>query len=375
MKGFNNLIITLVFTLSVVFSVVSQAQIQEGHIEISDSRAVAYNYVPAKAGKPTIVLLNGLIYSLKNWEAYVNLLADDGYGVVLVAYSTQPESLRKTKSTPYFSKITTTINGPAQVGLEVKDLADDVMQVVDHLKIDQFHLQTLSFGSIVGSYIANNFKSRTQTVSLISPAVMSSHRYTPYGDSRHKFYVWQNQININPFYVPDYYYDLELLQTMSLMLITQYKTYDLDGIKYKHFFNGVYQMARASKYFDLKDESDKDWSTTYLILASGEDASLRRDQMNYWNEKRVAAKDSRLIEVEGAPHAIPGTHPAGIFKITDAILKGELNPGEFKFYTQGNQWTEPVADSSAMCEAFLSDWASSARATTGLSFDTFGLSH
>lgn len=334
------------FLALVCFINLALANIQEFSLQVSDEHAVAYNYIPAQSGKPTLVLLNGLIYSLKNWDNYINELTSKGYGVVLVAYSTQPESLRYIKSTPYYSKITTTVSGLAQTGLEIKDLANDVMMVVDHLKIDQFHLQALSFGSIVGSYIANEYTSRVQSVTLIAPAVMSSHRYTPYGESRHTFYVMQNAMNINPFYVPDYYYDLELYQTMSMTILTQYNTLDLDGTSYEDVFNGVYQMARSTKYFDLKEEAESAWPRTSLFIAENEDPSLKADQLKYWNAKKSVTTDSYLIQVENAPHAIPGSHFKTLAETISEILEGTKASGEYKVVGESKSSTGTTGSSS-----------------------------
>jgi pimeloyl-ACP methyl ester carboxylesterase len=344
-------------------------QVTEGSIDISESRAVAYKYIEAQDGQPTVVMLNGLIYPLKNWEEYITALAEKGYGVLLVAYSTQPESLRLTQGIPYYSRIKSSISGLSQTGLEISDLATDVMSVVDHFNLQRFHLQTLSFGSIIGSYIANNYGDRIESVTMVSPAVMPSHRYTPYGESRHNFYIWQNQININPFYVPDYYYDLELYQTMRMLLQSQYKTFDLKGTNFEYFFNGVYQMARSTKYFDLKDETSQPWPQTNIILASDEDPTLKRDQFNFWNEKFKAAPQSRLIEIMDVPHAIPGSNPLSLAEVSLAVLGNSIGPGQHQFFSETNTWYDQVSEANAAdrtCKTYLRP-----KTTTGFTFGTF----
>lgn len=362
---------SLLMLVMFVFGVQVKANVQvnEGSIELSESRAVAYKYIPAQAGQPTIVMLNGLIYPLENWQEYITAMAEKGYGVLLVAYSTQPESLRHTQGIPYYSRIKATISGLNQTGLEISDLATDVMSVVDHLNLDRFHLQTLSFGSIIGSYIANNFADRLESVTLVSPAVMPSHRYTPYGESRHNFYLWQNQININPFYVPDYYYDLELYQTMRMILQTQYSTFDLEGTNFEYFFNGVYQMARSTKYFDLKDEAKQPWPQTNIILASDEDPTLKRDQINFWNEKFKVAPESRLIEIMDVPHAIPGSNPLSLAEVSLALLANSVAAGEHQFFSETNTWYDQASEAEAInrsCKSYLRP-----KTSTGFTFGTF----
>lgn len=351
-------IVGLVFIVlyALGFSSKAWAELPLSNIQISDSRAVSYSYIPAQEGKPTIVMLNGLIYPLASWSSYIEILTQAGYGVVLVAYSTQPESLRETKTLPYYSRIKATVQGLSQTGLEIPDLAEDVMTVVDHLQLENFHLQTLSFGSIIGSYLANNYSDRIASVTLVSPAVMPSHRYTPYGESRHSFYVWQNEINMNPFYVPDYFYDLELYQTMRGLITTQYNTLDLEGIGFEYLFNGVYQMARSTKYFDLKNEAKKPWPQTNLILASDEDATLKRDQLRFWSERNQSSENSRLVEILDAPHAIPGSNPEALAKVMLGLLEGTVTVGDHKYSSVDGAWVDPKAKADVVnrsCNSFL----------------------
>lgn len=363
----------LKFIFVVVFLIANNSfastQIQEGVVEVSKNRAVYYKYSLAEPGKPTVVLLNGLIYPLANWDAYLSNLIEKGYGVILPAYSTQPESLRHTQNTPYFALLDFTLEGVNQVGLETKDLADDIMYVVDKLGVSQFHLQTLSYGSIVGSYIADHYANRISGVSLIAPAVMSSHRYTPYGQSRHNFYLWQKSIDINPFYNPDDYYGFELYQSMSMIMSSQKNSFDLKDISYNDFFSGVYQMARSSVYFDLKDEAEKTWPDTYLILASGEDANLQKDQLKYWALKKAAFPNSRYVLVEGAPHAIPGVNPDTLLEITDRILSNQMPPGEYVYKTK-----EVIPDASTSTGGSSTSSSSGDASNSGSSHATLGVS-
>ncbi len=336
------IILLLSFWFACAFSYA--AQITEGVVHMSDQRAVYYQQVEAKPGMPTVVMLNGLIYSIENWKQYIEELSSKGYGVVLVAYSTQPESLRFLKKAPYYEDIKIGPSGYMyHKGLETKDLADDVLAVVDSLGLDEFHLQTLSYGSIVGSYLATNHAERLKSITLVTPAVMSAHRYTPYGESRHQHYVWQNQININPFVIPDHFYDLELYQTLKLVMEFQRKTLDTSEISFDRFVNGVFQMGRSSKYFDLKDFASKKWPQMNLILASEEEFMLLKDQMNFWREKKQTSSDSRMILVQDAPHAIPGTNPKALADIYSQILEGKVVAGEHTYEISQSAWNDAAA--------------------------------
>src|SRR5690606_31424411 len=109
----------------VLSSATAFAATKEGALRLADDHAVYFKYNEAKSGQPTVVLLNGLIYPISNWKSYFDQLSSLGYGVVQISYSTQSESLRYLKGDlPYFAKMTTTFQGPKQVGVETSDLAN-----------------------------------------------------------------------------------------------------------------------------------------------------------------------------------------------------------------------------------------------------------
>jgi hypothetical protein len=71
---------------------------ETGIIEIADDHKVYYRYKEAQNGAKTLVLLNGLIYAIENWDEYVQELADsDVVGVCnsLTARSLSPSELLK----------------------------------------------------------------------------------------------------------------------------------------------------------------------------------------------------------------------------------------------------------------------------------------
>ncbi|MCO5113118.1 MAG: alpha/beta hydrolase [Bdellovibrionaceae bacterium] len=339
---------------------------EEGILELAKDHTVYYRYTKPVADKPTVVLLNGLIYSISHWDQYYQEMTQKGYGVLQVAYSTQPESLRGLEGeAPYFSRFIMTLQGPSMQGLETKDLASDILKTADFLGIKKFHLLTLSYGSIVGSHIANHHADRVLSVILVAPAVISSNRYIPYGASRHAHYLLQHKVNVNPFYDPDYFYDAEIYQSMRLIMQPQIATLDLEGVGFENFFNGVYQMARSAKYFDLKDQADKAWPKTTLVMASIEDAPLQKDQLQFWKLKQQAAKNSQLIFVDGAPHAIPGAYPKVMSMITDAILESQVTKPESTFSIDSAQWWEGCVNSKGQaCEQFVGSSSGSSSASS-----------
>lgn len=310
----------IVFSMLLTLSVSLQASAFEyGVVNIADNHKVFYKYQQAEGGKPTVVLLNGLIYSLSNWDKYFDLMGDQGYGVLLIAYSAQPESLRKLSVKPFFSDVELTVQGPRQIGLTTQDLVDEVMATVDTLAINRFSVLSLSYSSVVAAELAVQHKDRINSVILVAPAVMAAHRYNAWGKARHTWYE-----TVRP--SGDYYYDAELYATMS-MLVTPTQ-YAFEGVDFSAFFDGVFHMGGTSaKYFDLKDYAKADLPPVHLMLASHEDEALLEDQRRFWEMMdRNPAKGS-YVYFEGGQHALVGTSPVEVAELTSQILSGERVSG------------------------------------------------
>lgn len=301
--------------------------------DISEDHKVAYRYSPAKDGKSTLVLLNGLIYSLSYWNNYYARLANKGYGVLLVGYSTQPESLSALNDDvdPYFGIVGLDPSGSsagslsfALDGLSTQDLVDEVMSLVDSLSIDKFDLVSLSYSSIVASELAVQNKNRIGSLVLQAPAVLPANRYNQIGAAKHQNYVLQKSININPFIDIDYLYDFEIYTAMYPILYSQYTTNKGRLTTLERFLNGVYQMARSAKWFDLKDYAGEDLPKTFLFLASKEEEALFADQNVFWDLMSSNPAKATKVLFKGSQHALPASAPGKAAEYTIKAIEGEL---------------------------------------------------
>jgi pimeloyl-ACP methyl ester carboxylesterase len=294
----------------------------ESSLEVAENHKVYYRHHPAQAGEPTIVLMNGLIYDIENWDEFFGELVSRGFGVLQLAYSTQPESLRLLEpgTTPYYAETRFTFQGPRQSGLEIQTFLDETMAVIDALGIQRFNLLALSYGSIPGGALASQYADRIDNLILSAPAVMASHRYNPYGASRHALYNALPRIEYW-----EYLYDAELYNTMLPLIMGQGRPAD---VEFMDFFHGVYQMARSSKWFDLKDMAEVELPPTHLFLASREDPPLYQDQIRFWELMDNNTAKGSMILFEGAPHALPGVVPEEVAEQTEKLIRGEARDRE-----------------------------------------------
>ena len=314
----------------------SAASVQRAHeeikvFEIAENHKVAYRYTPPQDGKETIVLTNGLIYSLDYWSEYYDGLVEQGYGVLLIAFSTQPESLSFLDSgvVPHFGSIGINLADPAASTydykldhLESQTLVDEVVSLINHLEIDDFHLVSLSYSSFISINIAIQQKNRIKTFIPMAPAVMPSNRYDPIGSAKHNFY---EMLRMNPFVNADYLSDFELYSIMYWALFQQFVNLPNKLTDFDKFFNGVYQMVRSVKWKDLKDYRNADLPITHLFLAAKEEAALYDDQLKFWELMEPNQAKGSLVVFLEALHALPSSATNGAIEQTIKAVEGELN--------------------------------------------------
>ena len=78
MKFFVGLILTMACSLSFAADLSVPFK---GFVNVAPGRDLYVDYVPATAGQPTVILLNGLTYSTVQWDPFVKALRTKGVGV------------------------------------------------------------------------------------------------------------------------------------------------------------------------------------------------------------------------------------------------------------------------------------------------------
>lgn len=322
-----NLLKSISTSIALLLSISSYAYI-ESNIKISDDHFVYYRYQEAQPGKPTVVLFNGILFWASLWETYFEELSSKGYGVVLPIYSTQPESLQLLEgNTPYFAKKVLTPFGIKQKGLETQTFVDDFMAVIDHLNIDRFSIASLSYGSTVSTELALQNKDRIDHFILISPAVVPTNRYNIVGETRYQFYA---ALNSNPLTVPgyaDYLYDAEFYTMLASIMKPEHLQFP--GVSFRDYFNGLYQMNRSVKWFNLSRYTDTDLPNVYMFLGSKEEKNLKRDQLEVWEEMKNHDYAKSLVRFEGGTHAMTWSSPIKTAEMTIKVLENKLVKKEY----------------------------------------------
>lgn len=285
---------------------------QQGFLKLSENRKIFYRSYAGQPGKPTLLLVNGLIYSLKNWDEFIDLSQKQGYSVIQFAFSAQPESLKgldySQGAEPDFFRD----------GLTVDDLADEVHAVYKKLKVSgKVELLTLSYGA-VATHFAAKYPQLVNQLLMVAPLVVPTEKYDPNGqlvdfwlDGWRNAARWWDPLGLwSPYW---YEYSWQVIWGSFLMdrmerRGTEDPNYFPAGIPKEVFKKSVFHLVRAARDFDLKDYAPGKLPVVHMMTASEEEGPALQDQLRVWELLRPATRGS-LAFFAPAYHALPGAHP------------------------------------------------------------------
>lgn len=297
----------------------------EHFVALSGDRQVFYRHYKVAKPKGTIVLLNGLIYDLENWKKYIQSLQSDGYDVVHMAFSAQPESLRglKTKSPAFLDN-----------DLSPALLAEEIEAVMKHAKLERpIHLASLSFGA-VGVEFAKNNKKSIDSFTLMAPLVRPLDRYTAEGRAFHSMFdqMALTQKMMDPFGIFGGAATLAASkekmyrQAVDAMISANGREMP-EGVSPETFKRGVVSLVMGAKDFDLKAYAKADLPPINLIIAGKEMGPAAEDQWQFWKELAAKSKGSAVLLPE-AEHAVVASDPIVSGAVTHSLLNGETKAGQ-----------------------------------------------
>jgi pimeloyl-ACP methyl ester carboxylesterase len=270
-------------------------------------------------GKKTFVLLNGLIYDIRRWNALSQALINEGHTVIRYAYSPQPESLRLNdeKNLAFLTK-----------GLTLKNLSDEVEAVLKALNIEErVQLVGLSFGSTVAAEYASQYPDRIDSLIFLSPLIVPLDHYDPRGRGLR---LWLNSVRFwenipcdffgiaNPFLCSsrDYWFDsfYNFFYENYLIGRVQNVPQDIDSALFK---KSVFHLVRAARDFDLRSYAPG-LTNVSMFVAENDDFPLRVDQERTWNEIKADERRSYIL-FKDVSHALPDEAPVKTAELLSAV--------------------------------------------------------
>lgn len=300
-------------------------QSQKGYVELADGVPHYVEYTPATQGKPTFILINGLVYDIERWNPVRNELVKKGFGVFNYYIRGQYLSLREEKNRkgePLFFK----------TGLTTKQLAAELTQILAKMGLSQqkFHVVGLSFGAAVAAEWATQEPSRVEQLIFMAPMVLPLDRYNPQGQ-----WLYNNLELIKlwwgPFLGPSFYeyaYNSIYKSYLKQRIVPDRVPDVLKDMPEVHQ-EAVFHLVRATRYFDLRQYSFANIcrGCVHFLLAQ-EDKEVFQDQLKAFEMVSSQARGS-LVFVAEAEHAIPDTAPeAGVYLLEQLFYqkKGFQSP-------------------------------------------------
>ena len=289
----------------------ASAQAKTGYVKLGKGAEVYINYDAPAAGEPTVVLLNGLTYSLGDWDEYVKALKklNPGLGILRFDMIGMGRTLLKGKLPVDYA-----IPHTAQV-----ELTSHLMKA---LGVGRAYIAGLSYGGGIAVAFASAHPEQVEQVILMAP----------FTEPMKAMDQWiRLQVATNRFTVPfnpaseDELYDWFLRN----FIYASYPSLEPSVVENPYKLEGVFRMIQGIRHYDtLKDASNLPEGSTHLMVAT-QDQYIEGEVLDrFWNAIPRASRASR-INISRSTHKIPEEIPAFAAAWTIQILsqRTELNRG------------------------------------------------
>lgn len=278
----------------------------KGFVPIQEDLSLYVDYKQAKKGHPTIVLLNGMTYSTREWQAFVEAFAaiDPNVGILRYDMRAMGETLFR--------------YGPLRGRVELEDQADDLPVLIDQLEIEgPVDLVGLSYGSAVAMDSAVHHRDHYRNIILMAPFL-----------SRLKdqdTLIW-TQINMTRLMQPwNPYSDDELYDYFLRVLV--YSTYPLaEPVLMTHPYNteAAFRKVQGARKWEAKNiAADFSERSIHLIQPLEDEYIPHQDYSDFWDlHVPERARASRLL-IEQTKHKVPEVAPQLAAKHVHRIVRGD----------------------------------------------------
>ncbi len=287
------IIFCLGFFLS--FNVSAEQEWQRGFVQLSSGSNLYTEYRPAAAGKPTLVFLNGLTHSTKDWQALLSGLHNQDYGLLLYdargqGRTLQNDSLDSNKLINAYKDI---INFR---GIAMREQIRDLNLLLDELDISgPVDLIGLSYGGGMSIMFANKYPQRVRQIIAMAPYVV------PLKEQDQLIRKWvERNYGMPPYFglTEEQLYDIGLWD----IVFTTYPVVEPSIFEFPQKIFGVFQMVREMRKFIAEEHVAHLPAGSLNLVVAGKDEYIPvGDHNNFWNAVPAAARGSRL-DIQNMEH-------------------------------------------------------------------------
>jgi pimeloyl-ACP methyl ester carboxylesterase len=290
--------------------------IEKGFVELRDGQSWYVEHIPAADGKPTLFLANGLTWSTKHWDAFVNALQDidRDIGIVRFDMSGMGETLLNDSPPLVAWPITIMESYNLPKTIELKRQAQDVNLLRGKLKIKgKVSIAGLSYGGAVSIYGADLNPDLFDKIITFAPLL----RPVAEVDAVVKYYVKSHRA-LYPF---DPRSDDELYNRYLWYII--YTTFPHEEpalLDNPYILGGVYQNSAGARYWESTDHlKNLKKRQLYVIGAMNDEYVKDADVADFWQTVPERARAS-YIRVKDSKHRLPLLEPELMAKVVYQIL-------------------------------------------------------
>jgi pimeloyl-ACP methyl ester carboxylesterase len=285
MRGF-------LFVLLCVFSASAFAKGDRESFLVIDEEKIFVRHKPAAAGESTIVLLNGLTYSTREWNSFANALENLNSRMGILRFD-----MHGMGKTLLEGKVPVVETVPYQKQVEL------LSKVLKNLDIKKPHLVGLSYGGGIAIAYAAQYPKKVGQVVLMAP-------FTEPLESQDKWIRTQIAIHRTTFPLnpasDDELYDFFLRQ----IVFSTYPSAEPSVLENPYKLEAVFRMVQGIRKFKATQfVKDLPENSIHLMVAN-EDQYIPQEVMDrFWRALPKSKRASR-INISYSEHKLPEAIPS-----------------------------------------------------------------
>jgi pimeloyl-ACP methyl ester carboxylesterase len=273
-----------------------------GLVEINHKKLYV-EYTKPEAGKPTVVLVNGLTYSTRNWFNVAQRLIAAGYGVVSYDMNGMGTTLLS--------------NLVPLKPILFSDQAADLHTLLKGLKIKApYNLAGLSYGGGIIAAYATRYPQDVGNLIMINP-------YTEFLQTQ-KNWIKDQIKNTRMMFPANPASDEELTDYFIRQLVyTTYPAAEISSVENPYKLEGITRMVQGIRMYQPIEETRFLPKNSLHLVISLQDQYIPQDiYANYWKAVPLQAR-ADLTYVQYSEHKLPEAFPRFTFQYIKGVLDGQ----------------------------------------------------